>query len=203
MPDSYSGGWSNPNDFGGPTGYGGVEVGGYGADQTGADLGDDDLGATDTDPGPGINSGPSSVSHSGPDAGAAAGMANSGQSDFGGVGGGGTGSGGSGCFITTAVVEAMDKPDNCKELTTLRWFRDNVMSQSEEGRTRIKEYYATAPTIVSEINKRTDSKVIWKGVYSNYIAPSVIAVSTGSNILAEAIYTNMVRHLAKLSRKGQ
>lgn len=154
MPDNYGGGWSNPNDFGGPTGYGDVEVGGYGVDQTGADLGDDDLGATDTDPGPGINSGPSSVSHSGPDAGAAAGMANSGHSDFGGVGGGGTGGGDTRVICTELVRQGrMLKRDQLRDLRfTQKYLTD----------THIRGYHLWAIPTVRLMKKSDTWAAIWK-----------------------------------------
>lgn len=46
-----------------------------------------------------------------------------------------SGSGKKGCFITTAACELRGLPDDCRELTTLRRFRDEVLLSSQEGRT--------------------------------------------------------------------
>jgi hypothetical protein len=70
------------------------------------------------------------------------------------------------CYITTAVCDSMDKPDDCYELTAFRSFRDHYMNQTEERRAMVEEYYHTAPVIVAAISLRPDSKEkyeeIWK-----------------------------------------
>ncbi len=56
------------------------------------------------------------------------------------------------CFLTSACVDHMGKPDDCEELTALRGFRDGYMKKTEEGRALVEEYYRIAPEIVKEIN---------------------------------------------------
>lgn len=49
------------------------------------------------------------------------------------------------CYLTTACMKHLQKDfdDNCEELTILRWFRDNFVSNDD-----VAHYYAVAPVIV-------------------------------------------------------
>lgn len=58
----------------------------------------------------------------------------------------------SGCFLTSACVEYLGLPDDCKELTTLRTIRDKVLKATGEGRGLVDEYYRIAPALVEKIN---------------------------------------------------
>lgn len=100
--------------------------------------------------------------------------------------------GGFGCFITTAMSEQLGKPDDCEELETLRWFRDNVMILSEEGDRAVAEYYRIAPKIVEGIG---DNPKKYEELREKYIAPAVDAVQNGSYSDAWAIYQEMVLSL--------
>lgn len=71
-----------------------------------------------------------------------------------------------GCFLTTACVEAMNLPDDCHELQVLRKFRDGFVSETQEGRELIKEYYEIAPRIVQSANAAGNGKEVFKGLYS-------------------------------------
>lgn len=66
-----------------------------------------------------------------------------------------TQSSGSGCYITSACMEHFqDKfDDNCHELTVLRWFRDNFVSDED-----VELYYSLAPTIVENMNSLEDNE---------------------------------------------
>jgi hypothetical protein len=100
--------------------------------------------------------------------------------------------GGSGCFITTAVCEASGLPDNCDELETLRWFRDNVMSQDEAMSADVAEYYEIAPKIVEAIAAEQDKQEILTALKQSYICPAVELVKQGEHSLAYEIYKDMV-----------
>lgn len=39
-----------------------------------------------------------------------------------------------GCFLTSACVKSKGLPDNCYELTRLRWFRDNILAKTDRAR---------------------------------------------------------------------
>lgn len=75
-----------------------------------------------------------------------------------------THSSGSGCYITSACMEHFQDEfdDNCHELTVLRWFRDNFVSDED-----VELYYSLAPTIVENINSLEDNEEIYKYIYEN------------------------------------
>ena len=52
------------------------------------------------------------------------------------------------CYITTAVCESQNKPDDCYELMMPRHYRDSYLMQTEEGKRIVEEYYEIAPRIV-------------------------------------------------------
>jgi len=88
----------------------------------------------------------------------------------------GGGSGSSGCYITSACVKAAGSADDCEELTTLRWFRDNYMKNLSGGEEEIQEYYRIAPGIVSAINTRDDADSIWRRIYEELIRKCVALI---------------------------
>lgn len=71
-----------------------------------------------------------------------------------------------GCFITTACVEASGLPDNCIELETMRYLRDEYLARSEEGKRMINEYYEIAPSIVTAIRTRENSNEIFNNIFN-------------------------------------
>lgn len=93
-----------------------------------------------------------------------------------------------GCYLTTACVEAKGLPDDCEELTILRNFRDHWLKKQSGGAEEIAEYYATAPQIVAEVNKRTDAREIWNGLYDSLVAPCVQMIQRGEMEQARALY---------------
>ena len=97
----------------------------------------------------------------------------------------------SGCFITTAVTAADGKPDNCYELQTLRAFRDEWLATTPQGQAQIRTYYAFAPLIVAELDKRPDSKSVYNRLLQNFIYPAIQAISRGDNEEAHGIYCAM------------
>ena len=101
------------------------------------------------------------------------------------------------CYITTATCQAKQLPDDCRELTTLRWFRDTVVSQTSTGRDQIAKYYETAPQIVAAINRRPDSAQIYDQLFQEYIQPSIAAVGRGEYENAYSLFENMVTELQK------
>ena len=99
------------------------------------------------------------------------------------------------CYITTAVCDTLGLPDDCHELTTLRWFRDEVMERTQAGREEVAEYYKTAPKIVKAINERPDSDALYRRLYLTSIQPAVLAVRLGHMQAAHALYCEMVNSL--------
>lgn len=101
------------------------------------------------------------------------------------------------CYITTAVCEQMDKPDDCYELTTLRDYRDHYLMKSEEGRGIVEDYYEIAPGIVMMINMRKDADRIYSDIYQNYLTPCIKMIEDGENEACQNLYMDMVHHLQR------
>ena len=70
------------------------------------------------------------------------------------------------CFLTSACVDFMGKPDDCEELTILRDFRDNYMKTLENCQTYSAEYYEIAPQIVERINSSDKKSEFYNNIYS-------------------------------------
>ncbi len=96
------------------------------------------------------------------------------------------------CYITTAVCENENKPDNCEDLEVLRYFRDTYMLKTNKGRELVLEYIDTAPILVRKINNHRDKKEIYKVLRENYITPSVNLVKQKKYKEAELKYTDMI-----------
>lgn len=70
-----------------------------------------------------------------------------------------------GCFLTTACCEYKGLPDDCYELTTLRYLRDSYMKKSLVGSKLVDLYYDIAPDIVEKINLLDNKKEIYQEIY--------------------------------------
>lgn len=100
------------------------------------------------------------------------------------------------CYITTAVCESLDKPDDCYELTTLRDYRDNyLLSEGPEGKAIVEEYYNIAPTIVKHINRREDHKQIYEQLWQEYLSPCITLIEDDKKEQCKEVYSSMVRRL--------
>lgn len=97
-----------------------------------------------------------------------------------------------GCYLTTACMEHMQDnfDDNCYELTTLRWFRDNFVSKED-----IKHYYKVAPIIVQAINKLSSCKNIYNNIYQNVILVCLSAIENKDYDFAYKIYKDNILDL--------
>lgn len=82
-------------------------------------------------------------------------------------------SSGSGCYLTTACISHMQEnfDDDCDELMTLRWFRDNFVNKED-----ITHYYDVAPTLVDIINLIPNKDEIYTWVYEYIVQPCVKAI---------------------------
>lgn len=77
------------------------------------------------------------------------------------------------CYLTTACMRCLKKEfnDNCDELTTLRWFRDQFVSKDD-----IKHYYEIAPIIVEIINNLENNNEIYNNIYEKVVIACVEAI---------------------------
>lgn len=104
-------------------------------------------------------------------------------------------SGSEGCFLTTACVDIKGLPDNCRELETLRSYRDTYLKNRENGLSDINLYYDVAPKIVANINKLPDSKAIWEKMYEDLVIPCIKLIDEGKNEETYILYKNTVAEL--------
>ena len=88
---------------------------------------------------------------------------------------------GSGCYLTTACMKHYlnNFDDNCYELSVLRWFRDNFVSNED-----IEHYYNTAPYIVEGIEKEDNKDIVYDYIYDNVVDYCVNAIENGNYIEA-------------------
>lgn len=86
-----------------------------------------------------------------------------------------------GCFLTSACVEAKGLPDDCRELTVLRRFRDAYMRNTEQGQADILDYYAIAPDIVNRIRREEDPLAVFERIYRELVLPCVALIDEGQN----------------------
>lgn len=102
-----------------------------------------------------------------------------------------------GCYITTATCITLGLADDCEQLTLLRWFRDNYLLTSSQGRKDIAEYYKTAPKIVRAINTLDNPISIYHAIYNSSLLPACIAIKNRNYAQAYCIYKRLVNHLKK------
>ncbi|MEI9809700.1 MAG: hypothetical protein WDO16_18580 [Bacteroidota bacterium] len=101
------------------------------------------------------------------------------------------------CFLTTACVHHKGLPDNCEELTTLRFLRDGYMTADAEGRQLIKEYRITGPAIIHAVNRFSNKADIYEYMYNHLVQPSVQFVQHGRYAEAVDHYKSFVQAIQK------
>ncbi len=100
------------------------------------------------------------------------------------------------CFLTTACCEARGLPDDCRELTTLRGFRDGVLLATAEGRALVEAYYRVAPALVDAIRADPAGPAVLDGIYADVVA-CCAHVEAGRSAEAVTTYTAMVEALRR------
>lgn len=101
-------------------------------------------------------------------------------------------SSGSGCYLTSACMShyLTNFDDNCYELTVLRWFRDNLVSNED-----IKHYYNIAPQIVEAIEQEEHKDIIYNYIYDNVVDACVEAIENGNYEFAYNRYKESILNL--------
>ena len=102
-----------------------------------------------------------------------------------------------GCFLTSACTATRNLPDDCRELTVLREFRDNWLKSQPNGVCLISHYYEIAPKIVEAIDKREDRIEIWNEVYQKQVLPCVNLIGEERYLEALEIYQKMTEELER------
>jgi hypothetical protein len=100
------------------------------------------------------------------------------------------------CFLTTACVEYAGLPDDCRELTTLRRFRDVYVAQVPGGPELISEYYAIAPGIVRAIKQTQERATILEDLLTE-IRAIVSNIDAGAQSAAMSSYRAMFERLQR------
>ncbi len=102
-----------------------------------------------------------------------------------------------GCYLTSACIYAKGLPDDCYELTTLRKYRDEWLNNQPAGKEFIKDYYAVAPKIVSNINESPDQKSIYEMIYDKMVLPCVKLIEKNKMEETLDLYKSMTLKLKK------
>jgi hypothetical protein len=98
-------------------------------------------------------------------------------------------------------VEAKGLPDDCRELTVLREFRDGWLKNQPGGLAEVAEYYATAPEIVKKINGKVNAEQVWLRLYETLVCPCVALIQQGKMEEAHEIYRHCALSLALKYRR--
>lgn len=106
----------------------------------------------------------------------------------------------SSCFLTSACVSAKGLPDNCDELTTLRKYRDEYLSQSTDGKALIEEYYRIAPSIVKQIELAPNKLAIYDQLYTD-ILECVHLIKNNLFIEARDRYIDLVHNTKSMTEE--
>lgn len=100
-----------------------------------------------------------------------------------------------GCFITTAVCDSLNKPDDCDELMTIRWLRDRLRNEDTDMGALIEEYYRVAPLIVKKINSASDAPLIYRRLWDNSISKIYKDIKQKAYHEAKLRYISMLEDL--------
>ncbi|NLK28269.1 MAG: hypothetical protein GX306_08000 [Clostridiales bacterium] len=99
------------------------------------------------------------------------------------------------CFITTAVCESMEKPDDCYELTIFRNFRDTYMQMTRDRQAMVEVYYQIAPAIVAIINTQPNRNRIYSSIWREFLQPCLEDIEENRLEDCEKHYTYMINKL--------
>jgi len=99
------------------------------------------------------------------------------------------------CYITGAVCEGLNKPQDCYELNLLKKYRDGYLATAPGGEELIAQYYDMAPTIVRRMEKQKDRDKIYRYLYEVYIKPCVHLIEEEKNEACREKYEEMVEML--------
>ena len=101
-----------------------------------------------------------------------------------------------GCFITTACFRHYNLPDNCYQLQTLRFFRDNYLRNEKNGSELIRKYYSVAPALVKLLNEHPDKNIFFKNIFQQ-INTACSFIESNENAKAKKLYVKVVSNLLK------
>ncbi len=106
-------------------------------------------------------------------------------------------SSGSGCYMTTALCDIMNMPDDNHYLQTLRRFRKDYLQRNVRGIKILLEYDVIGPKISQMLEKEQSKFSMAYTLFSNYIVPIVESIGMEQYEKAIQIYTEMTNKLVK------
>jgi len=112
---------------------------------------------------------------------------------------GGGGQTGGGCLVTTACCKYYGLPDDCKELETLRVFRDSYLLRTRNGCAELETYYKIAPEIIEKLEACKNKAVIYMKMT---IDAAVALIESGEFEVAHRLDAQQIEHLAELYAVG-
>ena len=92
------------------------------------------------------------------------------------------------CYLTSACMESRGLLDDCEELMTLRWFREDWLRNQSYGEEVINEYRRIAPRIVAEIKAKDNSGETFEEIYDHMVEPCVKLIKNGKMEEAYRLY---------------
>lgn len=99
------------------------------------------------------------------------------------------------CFVTTAVCQGLHKPQDCREVTVMKRYRDEYLLGCKDGEALVREYYDIAPTIVKRIAKDASSEAKYRYLWDRYISRCVELLDHGRNEACRETYEAMMMEL--------
>lgn len=99
------------------------------------------------------------------------------------------------CFVTTAVCQGMQKPQDCREIALMKRYRDEYLLRQEDGEAVVHEYYDIAPTIVKRIAKEASPEEKYLYLWNHYIKKCVELVEHNQNEQCRSLYEVMMNEL--------
>lgn len=99
------------------------------------------------------------------------------------------------CFVTTAVCQGLQKPQNCREIVLMKHYRDDYLANLEDGDAVIREYYDIAPTIVKRIAREAFPEDKYRYLWNTYISKCVSFVENGEKERCRNLYETMMSEL--------
>ena len=99
------------------------------------------------------------------------------------------------CFITTVVVNILNKGDDSEVLNILRRFRNDILSSTDEGIRLLKMYDIIGPEIANYICFDEQRVALSVELYTNYLVPASRYVVKRDYENAKDTYISMVNYL--------
>ena len=99
------------------------------------------------------------------------------------------------CYLTTAMCEVLGKEDNCKELETLRSFRENYLKETGTYDTLLTDYAIVGPIISEKILDDENCENVAKTMKKCYIDNAIYFIENEDYRNAVGIYIDMTLSL--------